>query len=327
VLELAFYCVCDSAHFLGLVALVNSLRLLGHNETVFVLDCGLEPWQRAVLAQDGAVAVVDAESSTHPMLLKAKLPLTHPARAMVVVDVDVIFTDRVDALAQAAVGCETPVLFPDLGYPERSEPAWERLGFGPPVPHPYVASGQCVLPAEGGRRFLVLWAEGMERLAADPTLASSGTTPEQNPFHFPDMDVLNALIGPAIPLDSFVLADVRAAAYPPFRSVRIVDASRLVVEYADGSRPLLLHHYGKKPWTRFVMPSAYSRLMTRLLSGADVALRVQRSRVPYRLRPGAVPRGYVVSRAWGHRNLRGKLGIRPRLERYLTARGPTAGRG
>jgi hypothetical protein len=32
----AFYAVSDSAHFIGLVALVNSLRLAGHTEPLLV---------------------------------------------------------------------------------------------------------------------------------------------------------------------------------------------------------------------------------------------------------------------------------------------------
>jgi hypothetical protein len=304
----------EARNFLGLVALVNSLRVLGHDERIYVLDCGFEPWQRAVLAQDRAVAVINAESSRHPMLLKVVLPLAHPAQIMVVVDVDVIFTGRVDTLADTAATAGKPIFFPDF-WADRFQPAWERLGFGRPIPHPYVASGQLVLPAECGHDFLTLWAQGLERLATDPTLSGSGLPKEKDPFFFPDMDVLNALIGPAIPLDSFIIADTTSAAYPPFEGVRIVDSERLVVESADGSRPILLHHFMHKPWNHLIAPNPYSRLMTRLLCGDDIALRTARGRIPQSLRlgvHGAVGRRYVVSRL-GVRTLRAKLDIRARL--------------
>src|SRR5262245_53385185 len=96
----AFYCVCDEKHFFGLVALVNSLRLQGHDDTVYVLECGLGRWQRVVLAQDREVAVFEVGGATHPMLLKTVLPLARPAHTMILVDVDVIFTGRVDSLVE-----------------------------------------------------------------------------------------------------------------------------------------------------------------------------------------------------------------------------------
>ena len=42
----AFYCVADARYFLGAVGMINSLRVLGHEETVYVLDCGLTDGQR-----------------------------------------------------------------------------------------------------------------------------------------------------------------------------------------------------------------------------------------------------------------------------------------
>ena len=313
--DLAFYCVTDAGHFLGLVALVNSLRVLGHDETVYVLDCGLEQWQRELLAE--TTCVVSLENSIHPMLMKAALPLMRPAQVMVVVDVDVIFTRRLDELVELAADTGKPVLFPN-DRDDRFEPGWERLGFGPPVPHTYVASGQFVLPAGSGEEFLALWAEGMRRLANDQTLYELGLPPKDDPFFYPDMDVLNAMVGPAIAVDSFVLADRSTAAYWPFRDVRIKNARELVVEFDDGSRPFLLHHILTKPWNGLVAPNPYSRLMSRLLCEEDVAVRVPVKRVPKSLRSGiggATARLYVSTRVWLRRSIRGKLGIRARLAR------------
>ena len=45
-MDIAFYTVTDSHHFLGVVGLVNSLRLVGHDEPVFVTDAGLTAEQR-----------------------------------------------------------------------------------------------------------------------------------------------------------------------------------------------------------------------------------------------------------------------------------------
>jgi hypothetical protein len=315
--RLAFYCVTDSRHFLGLVALLNSLRLQGHDERAYVLDCGLEPWQRDVLAQGTEIAVIRADVSTHPMLLKTVLPLAHPARTLVVLDVDVIITGRLDPLVELAQASQKALLFPNDSI-DRFEPAWERLGFGAPKPHTYVASGQMILSGESGTRLLHLWADGMERLLADPTLARAGGSPRENPFFYPDMDVLNALIGPAITEDGYVLADSKSTAFWPFDGLRIVDRERLRVEAADGSRPLLLHHILDKPWNGLVPSNPYSQLMTRLLCRSDVQLRPPVNRIPARLRAGSIGAGgriYVRSRFVLRRTLRGRLGIRSRLAR------------
>lgn len=314
--RVAFYCVCDQKHFLGLVALVNSLRLQGHDDKVYVLDCGFEPWQRAVLAQEREVAVFKVGSATHPMLLKTMLPLAHPARTMILVDVDVILTGRLDSLVEQVERSGKALLFPNDRI-DRFHPAWELLGFGPPTPHTYVASGQMILPVEDGGRILTLWAQGLRRLSAEPELAGSGLS-EEDAFFFPDMDVLNALIGPAIQPDSFMLADAATTAYWPFEGVRVSDLERLGVESADGSRPVLLHHILDKPWNGLVAPNAYSRLMTRLLCDRDVALRTPHRRIPFALRGGiggGAARSYVKTRLRLRRSLRGKLGIRARLAR------------
>ncbi len=49
--DAAFYAVANSRYFLGAVGMLNSLRLLGHREPAYVLDCGLTPrsgscWRR-----------------------------------------------------------------------------------------------------------------------------------------------------------------------------------------------------------------------------------------------------------------------------------------
>jgi 3-mercaptopyruvate sulfurtransferase SseA len=52
----AFYAVSDSSYFLGAVGLINSLRLIGHLEPIYLLDCGLEEWQREAI--EGEVTIV-----------------------------------------------------------------------------------------------------------------------------------------------------------------------------------------------------------------------------------------------------------------------------
>src|SRR5205823_2574176 len=46
----AIYAVADRNYFIGAVALLNSLRLVGHDEPLFLIDAGLTPAQRQLLA-------------------------------------------------------------------------------------------------------------------------------------------------------------------------------------------------------------------------------------------------------------------------------------
>src|SRR5215207_7961449 len=46
----AFYTVANARHFIGVVALLNSLRLAGHTEPIRLMDAGLTDEQRTLLA-------------------------------------------------------------------------------------------------------------------------------------------------------------------------------------------------------------------------------------------------------------------------------------
>ena len=97
----AFYCVSNERYFLGAVAMINSLRLLGHSEPIFVLDCGLRPAQRELLATEAMVLTAPDESP--PVLLKTHAPLRHPAEVVVLIDADIIVTRSLDGLIDRAL--------------------------------------------------------------------------------------------------------------------------------------------------------------------------------------------------------------------------------
>ncbi len=119
----AFYCVTDARYFLGAVATVNSLRLLGHDEPIHVLDCGLDEHQRALL--EPHVTLVPAPKDAPPWLLKTVAPLRHPADVMVLIDADIIVTRLArgaDRTGRRAAG--------DRGR-ERHRPVRPRVGRAP----------------------------------------------------------------------------------------------------------------------------------------------------------------------------------------------------
>ena len=99
----SIYCVADKRHFIGAVALVNSLRISGHRQPIYILDCGLDAAQQELLA--GEATIVEGQESTAPHLLKWIAPLRHPADLMVLADADIIVVRSLDpVLEQAAAG-------------------------------------------------------------------------------------------------------------------------------------------------------------------------------------------------------------------------------
>src|SRR5438093_51315 len=118
----AFYCVSNALYFLGAAALVNSLRLTGHGEPVYVLDCGLTPEQGELLASHATV--VPAPSEAPPWLLKTVAPLRHPAEVMVLIDADIVVTRSLSELIDAAAGGR--IVAVEHGS-DRYFPQWGRL--------------------------------------------------------------------------------------------------------------------------------------------------------------------------------------------------------
>src|SRR5262249_1912508 len=84
----AFYSVCDSGFFLGAVALVNSLRLVGHEEPIFIVDAGLTPEQRRLMSDHATI--IEAPESDPAVFLTPRGPLERPAEVAVLLDADIV---------------------------------------------------------------------------------------------------------------------------------------------------------------------------------------------------------------------------------------------
>jgi hypothetical protein len=276
----AFYCVSDERYFLGAVGLINSLRLVGHTEPIYLLDCGLTEPQRELL--DGHVTLVRDQSGTPPWLLKTIAPLRHPAEVMVLIDADMIVTRPLGELIESAG--EGDVLAFRTAY-ERFYPEWgELLDLGELRPGPYLCSGLVVCAGAAGER--VLRRVGDRRQAVEE-IAFRDPDPARRGLLFGlDQDVLNAVLASATEPARGVALDHRLAPTPPFAELRIVSAADSHCAYADGSEPYVVHHHGPKPWLGPVPSSVYSRLLARHLLGDGLAIRVPRGWVPRRLRPG-----------------------------------------
>jgi hypothetical protein len=291
----AFYCVCSGIYFLGAVGLINSLRLLGHSEPIFVLDRGLSPVQRQLLAPHATV--VAAPEDAEPFMLKTYLPARHPAEVMVLIDADMIVTRSLTEPIKIALdGRVVAVEHPHDRYFDE----WgELLGLGSTRRHPYLSSGLVFLGGPIGRQVIHLMdgAQGVvdferTQFRTDfpdyPFIAGAPSTTAEYPFFFADQDLLNAAVAARVPPECVVALDQRLAPLPPFDGVKVVDEQAVRCALDDGTVPYVLHHYLAKPWLELTHHGPYSRLLRRLLVGPRLAVRVPEADLPLRFRTGSL---------------------------------------
>jgi hypothetical protein len=263
------------------VGLVNSLRLVGHEEPIVLLDCGLTGEQRTLLAD--AVDLVSAPAGAPPTMLKTIAPLRHPAQTMVLIDTDMIVTRPLhEPLAQAAGG--RVVAFEN--DTERHVPGWgELLELGPVRRQPYLSFGMVAMGGEIAPEVVRLLDARQGLVDFERTYWRERRITDYE-LLYADQDVLNAILASRVDADRVVALDQRLAPLPPFRGLRIVDERSLRCASDDGIEPYVIHHWLVKPWLEPTHHGVYSRLLRRLLIGDDVAIRVPGEQVPRRFRSG-----------------------------------------
>jgi hypothetical protein len=277
----AFYCVTDSRYFLGAVAMVNSLRLLGHREPVYVLDCGLTAHQRQLLAPHATL--VPAPSDAPPWLLKTVAPLRHPAEVMVLIDADIIVTRSLSELIHRAAEPRVIAIENDT---DRFVAEWaDLLGLGEVRRQPYVSSGLVLLGEPLGQDVLTLMGQLQDRVDFDRSFWRGND--RDYPFLYGDQDILNAILASRVERERMVALGNRLAPNPPFQGLRVLDPATLRCAHRDGTEPYALHNFYRKPWLVRTRSNPYSRLLTRVVLGPDVTLRLDPSELPLRLRTGA----------------------------------------
>lgn len=319
----AFYSVADAAHFPGVVALLNSLRLLGHDEPFFLVDAGLTPQQRSRLAPQ--VTVVDPPPGVPVVFLAPYGPMEHPAEVAVLLDADIVVVQPLRTLVARAETGRLVTFVNDPPNDDRFFPDWRNaLELGALRRRAYVNAGQLVIPATLAGTLLPRWIEAQQRIGT----ASSryGNASLADPFYFADQDVLNALLAARVPDEEIQILEHRLAPHPPFAGLRLEDELTLRCRYEDGASPFLLHHIMTKPWLGATRTTIYSRLLTRLLLRSDVAVRLEPRELPMRLREGplaaadrARSHAQATMRAEARRRL-GRFGIRTRARGWWRRR-------
>lgn len=309
--------MADQRFFPGAVALLNSLRLAGHQEPLIVVDAGLTAAQQRTLA--GHAVIVPAPTPTPPAVFLAPVgPLQVQADVAVLIDADIIATRSLDGLVETARSGRITgfVDCPDNSC--RFFPEWApALGLDGLRRQPYLNAGLLAFPGAFSDRLLLPWIRAQAAIGTRNT--RYGRARLDDPFYFADQDVLNALLASRFTPDELCVLPHRLAPHPPFTGVSLIDEQACRCRYPDGTEPYLLHHVLAKPWLRATRHTAYSTLLSRLLLEPDVELRLEPSELPLRLRRGRWAaadraRADTVSyvRVNGRRQL-GRFGIRTRL--------------
>lgn len=310
----AVYSICNERFFLGLVALVNSLRIHGVEAPIVVVDCGLNERQRELLAPQATI--LPAPPGVEPHLLKYVGPMQAPADSMLLVDADMIITRSLDPILADVRGGKIVAFTDPLG--DRFFESWQELLDLPDLRRqPYANAGFLALPRDPGLKLLERLERDQALIETDETIWTGGSS--ERPTYFADQDLLNALFASVVPESGVSILPQKLAPHPPFDGVHVADLAAATCVYDDGTAPFLLHHMLKqKPWLMPRRPTPYSELLPRLWLAEDLAVRLSDEDVPLRFRRGvlaAAERRRAGGSALLHET-RGRLGLR----RYLRDR-------
>jgi hypothetical protein len=286
---IVFCTITDERFVPGTIALINSLHLAGHHDLMVILDCGMRADQRALLEPVAIIIPWDRAQATNPTLFKPFAVLTEPSGIVVIIDSDIVVTSRLDGPLRLAAGGAV-CAFPDPEA-DRWFASWEHV-FGlvsAPRRQPYVNAGFVVFSAQHWPKLLERWWELCRSIWHEPTLYEHA---DDGPTSQADQDALNALLMSEVDADKieFLDPDLAPVADALSEGVRVDDVTALACDYG-GKRPLLLHSAGHvKPWIAedrgYLRPTAYTKLLRRLLARPDVRVRPLSSDLPRWLRRG-----------------------------------------
>lgn len=286
----------DRGYFPGVVALFNSLGVVGFEGAVVVLDLGFSNDQRARLARVAQLvplplAPSDGRFATSAAA-KAHLAELGLTGVIIWIDSDIIVTSPLDDLVREASAGRVCVVRDDGPQDiERGFSEWSDL-FGLPRRvqlRTYVNAGFFAFSTEVWPDLLRLFTEACARIPRDRVAAGPSET---NPFWASDQDALNAVLMSEVPPKSLHHLHPSEMVHSRRMSNALVrDPARLNVTYEGREARLLHSSWVPKPWVPrawiLLDSNAYVRLLPRLYFGADVLLPLKRSDVPPWLWPGS----------------------------------------
>jgi hypothetical protein len=287
--NITFYTICDARFFPGVVALLNSLRLTGHQHRLVILDCGLTASQQEILQDQCTLFEMPKVLASNPTLFKPFPHLLNPTGTVVIIDSDIIVTrslQNIIDLAQQGKICA----FPDPDC-DRYFEEWQTLFDLPSKPRrqTYVNAGFLAFSTEDWPDLLPKWWQACHKILSHPTVAEGVA---DNPSAQADQDALNALLMSEIPADAIALQPNDSEVFRRrFQQVRVTNLQTLASTYR-GQDTILLHccnspkPWHNRAWHKIRANDAYIYLMRRLLSEGDVTVKVPAKQLPIWLRGG-----------------------------------------
>jgi hypothetical protein len=206
---------------------------------------------------------------------------------MVLIDADLIATRPLTELIERAASGRIVAFQNDI---DRFVPEWgDLLELGELRRQPYLCSAFVAMPRSPGTEVLELVEDRLARVDFELTCWRENSL--EYPFLYADQDLLNAILASRVEPKRIASLDHRLAAATPFGGVEPVDENSLRCAYPDGSEPYLVHaSLPAKPWLEPMYHGVYSRLLKRLLTGPDLAIRVPSRELPLRFRDGVLAR-------------------------------------
>jgi hypothetical protein len=282
---ITYYTVSNHTYFLGTVALLNSLRITGHQDPLVVLDAGLRPEEREAL-EPHATVVSMPEDRGNPVLLKPFPYVLDAKGVIVVIDSDIIVTSSlasVTDLASKGKICLCPAWVDAARTRWFAE--WEStLQLKAPLRREdWLHDGFVVFDTTYWPGLLERWWDTCNLVPAEEIFAA-GT-----PFNAGDADAINALLMSEVPREAVAPLSQGDEVYAGDVTIENLDTLACSVE---GRPPMFIHVPDRpKPWERSGWSrrgsDVYLRLMRRLFFGPDVQLRLDPEEVLFWLRPGA----------------------------------------
>jgi hypothetical protein len=316
-----FYTVANSRYFIGLVGLVNSIRLTGHRGPIVVVDTGLTRAQRSRLSGQCQLVMQPNVPVANPTYLKMAGPRAQPADLTVIIDSDMLVTGSLDSVFEKArLGMVCAYADPE---DRRWFPDWESLlGVSPLRHQTYVNAGFVVFATKSWPGLVDRWWDLCLQNAARPTIAEGAP---DAPLSQADQDVLNALLMSEIPATAIcVLPEEEHGGTPRIirNEVEVTNLRTMACCRNTHQVPLLHWCSEAKPWDprvkREMHNHAYAQLLVRATIWKDVPVQLSSSDLPYWLRGDVLSRARVSfwrSIAWAVRRVRQRSPWRNRRSR------------
>jgi len=283
------FTIADQDYFLGLAALVNSLRFHGCEAPLTVLDLGLTPSQREIFGAHCEFLSRPDLAGLHPWLLHPYACTLRPADIVIYVDADVIVTQPLDEIVDCARRGQICV-FRDTAA-TRWFMEWQSIFClrVSPRHQTYANAGFLAFSTKHFPTLLSRWSECCRLLVGARTIYDARAM--ASPTALAGQDALNAVLMSEIAPGQVDCRSSSAQGPDDLIRTRVTDRTRVQC-LLDGQPTTLLHSWGPvKPWrdraSRSLRRTAYVRCLRRLLTGADVAVQIPAAMAPRWLRPGA----------------------------------------